>query len=179
MTVLLQVERSKSIDHALYSGRRGQRGASCEWLQRVPGTTAYYSKLKADLVAYRRWLGVPAFFFTHSLNSSTPDLQAAWVVNTARTMGNVVDVWSSVHECEKLTLRPGFPQQPVLETAYYVHTKCDPSQTALTTLAAPVRSSHKPRANENPFVESSEDDGESTPPPKPKSGETVRFPCRG
>ena len=124
LNLLLQVDRAVKIRQALEDGRNGERSAGgrpSAWLHRLPGTTAWRVKLKEDLGAYRQWLGAPAFFYTQTLSTATLDLQGSWVLSTARQRGETVDIFSARDERSKLTLRPGQPLQPSVETAYYVH----------------------------------------------------------
>ena len=45
------------------------------------------------------------------------------MLSTARHRGEIVDIFSARDERAKLTLQPGHPIQPSVETTYYVHTR--------------------------------------------------------
>ena len=114
---------SKKIAEEIENGRRGTRGPEYMWLHRVPGTSAFNAKHRRDLAVQRAWLGPPPVFITVTCSSMTNDILASWVVQEARLRGKVVDVITSKDERAKLTLRPGYHQQPVVQTTYAVHTR--------------------------------------------------------
>ena len=53
------------------------------------------------------------------------DNMAAWVTDEARLTGNKLDVIAARDERARFTLREGLPQQPTVETTYFVHSQSD------------------------------------------------------
>ena len=117
-----QVVLSEEMKQAVEAGRRLGLPERA-FFQSVKGTTAYFSKLREDLAAHRRWLGPEAFLFTLTLNTDTLDSLAAWVVHQSRLNGTPADVWLASDERSKLDVLDGKSSPPIVQSGYWVHTE--------------------------------------------------------
>ena len=87
-----------------------------------PGTSAYYSQVRANLVTLGCWLGPATFFISRSFNPFSEVMLAAWCSHTAGVEGKVEKVWHLGSEQQLLTLRPGRELENTGHLGvYYVH----------------------------------------------------------
>ena len=77
------------------------------WLENVPGSTAYFLRLRQELATFQEWHGPPTFFLTVTLNSNTNDLLGAWLVHDSRLRGRLVEVLTAADEQSLLKRLPG------------------------------------------------------------------------
>ena len=78
----------KSIEESLADGRHGVFGCDGHWYQGVPGSTAWWNKQYEDLSDFKDWHRPPIFFWTVSLNATTPDILASWLAHSSCLPGN-------------------------------------------------------------------------------------------
>ena len=118
----------KAIEESVATGRSGALGPDGRWYQDAPGSTAWWTKQYEDLSDFKGWYGPPVFFWTVSLNATTPDILATWLAHSSRLPGNQpVDVFTPAAErCRlRLTGSPaaGYPHTKQQQPPYLVHTK--------------------------------------------------------
>ena len=86
------------------------------------GTSAYYGRLRANLVALGRWQGPPMFYISVSSNTGSELMLANAVSHTAGVKGKEEKVWHRGSEQQLLTPRPGREQEDAgLQSSYFVH----------------------------------------------------------
>ena len=98
---------------------QGKRGRT---LVKHPGTSAYYARLRSNMVAMREWLGPPVWSITTCLNIHIPECLATWVRHCCSTMERPVEVWTREDEVRHLVLLTG-AVEPVEGQGYFTHTR--------------------------------------------------------
>ena len=103
-------------------------GPDGRWYQDTPGSTAWWNKQYVDLSDFKDWYGPAVFFWTVSLNATTPDILATWLAHSSHLPGNrpVVVFTPRAEWCRlRLTRSPAasYPDIKQQQPPYVVHTK--------------------------------------------------------
>ena len=98
---------------------QGRRGRT---LVLHPGTSAYYSRLRSNMGAMRRWLEVPTWSYTTCINTNTSECLATYVSHYCSTPESQVEVWTREDEVRDLVLLTG-AVDPKEGDGYFTHNR--------------------------------------------------------
>ena len=95
-------------------------------LEDIVGTSAFYGRHRANLVAMDRWKGPAMFFISASFDPHSEVMLATWVSHTAGVDGKEEKVWHYGSEKQLLAPRLGREQEEAgLQSSYYVHCRSE------------------------------------------------------
>ena len=118
----------RAIEESVATDRNGALGPDGRWYQDTPGSTAWWNRQYEDLSDFKDWYRPPVFFWTVSLNATTPDILVSWLAYSSRLPGNrPVDVFTPRAELCRLRLTgspaASYPETKQQQPPYVVHTK--------------------------------------------------------